>query len=125
MCDSSVRTTHAPAHDDRFSVPLRGQRVDVETRCVHYDGTRDVIAIRYPCCDVFYPCHACHQAATDHAPARWGAAQRTDVAVLCGVCRRTLTIASYLEANHACPACGAEFNPGCRRHWDKYFAFAD
>ena len=26
-----------------------------------------------------------------------------------------------LAADDACPACGAPFNPGCRRHRDRYF----
>jgi uncharacterized CHY-type Zn-finger protein len=116
------RTTVAPATDDRFEEPLRGVEVGPATRCAHYHGPRDVIAIRFPCCDAFYPCHACHAEATDHEARRWPSGQFDAPAVLCGECRTVLTIRRYLDADHTCPACGAAFNPGCARHHDRYFA---
>jgi len=117
------RTTNAPATDDRFSVPLRGRRVDSETRCVHYDGPQDVIAIRFACCDVYYPCFKCHRETVAHEPTRQPRERQHEPAVLCGVCRNTMTAATYLQANHACPHCGTAFNPGCAAHHDRYFAF--
>ena len=105
-------TTTAPDADTRFAVPLRGVRVDPETRCDHWDDPVDVIALRFGCCETYYPCDACHDAATDHEAAP---------AVLCGACRTTLTAREYLDGENACPACGAAFNPGCRAHRDRYF----
>ena len=118
------RTTHAPATDDRFSVPVRGVAVGPATRCAHYDGPRDVIAIRFACCDVYYPCARCHRAAADHAPSRWPAGRRHEPAVLCGACGTTMSADAYLGSDHACPHCGTAFNPGCAAHHDRYFAFA-
>jgi uncharacterized CHY-type Zn-finger protein len=117
------RTTDAPAIDARFSVPLRGVKVDPETRCAHYDGARDVIAIRFACCDVYYPCFKCHRATAGHDAARWPNERRDEPAVLCGVCGTTMTAGAYRRADHACPGCGAAFNPGCAAHWERYFAF--
>ena len=123
MTAPARQTTQAPATDDRFSVPLRGLRVDTETRCAHYDGARDVIAIRFACCEVYYPCFRCHRDATDHEPVRWTGERRDDPAVLCGACGTTMTADAYRDADHTCPHCGAAFNPGCAAHWDRYFAF--
>lgn len=125
MTETIHKSTLAPDTDDRFSVALRGREVGVETRCAHYGDHRDVIAIRFPCCDVFYPCYRCHRETADHDPERWPANRRSEHAVLCGRCRQTMSIAAYLEADHTCPACGAPFNPGCRSHWHRYFAVAE
>jgi uncharacterized CHY-type Zn-finger protein len=115
------RTTRAPELDPRFDVPVRGVDVGPETRCAHYHGPRDVIAIRFACCDVFYPCHACHEAIADHAPERWPPDRFDASAVLCGQCETVLTIEQYLTAEPTCPACGTAFNPGCERHHNRYF----
>lgn len=52
-------TTIAPATDPRFDVPVRGVTVDPETRCVHWDSPVDVVALRFGCCETYYPCDAC------------------------------------------------------------------
>jgi uncharacterized CHY-type Zn-finger protein len=103
-------------------VQIRGEPVDGQTRCVHYSSDRDVVAIRFACCDGFYPCHRCHAETADHAAQVWPAERRDEHAVLCGVCGRTLTISAYLSAADRCPHCGAAFNPGCRAHRHLYFA---
>lgn len=123
VTETTHRTTNAPATDTRFSVPLRGLQVDPETRCAHYDGPRDVIAIRFACCEVYYPCFRCHRTVANHAPVRWPRERRRDPAVLCGVCGTTMTADAYRRDAHSCPHCGAAFNPGCAAHWDRYFAF--
>jgi uncharacterized CHY-type Zn-finger protein len=120
---SSLTTTRAPTTDGRFSVPLRGIAVDPDTRCAHYDGLRDVIAIRFACCDVYYPCFKCHRETTTHDPTRLAANEKHEPAVLCGACGHTMTAGAYRRAAHACPRCDAPFNPGCHAHWDRYFAF--
>jgi uncharacterized CHY-type Zn-finger protein len=125
MSDGSSQTTHAPATDPRFAVPLRGVAVGPETRCIHYAGPRDVIAIRFACCEVYYSCFQCHAATTDHPTTPWPHARRHEPAVLCGVCDRPMSAAAYLRSDHTCPHCGAAFNPGCAAHHDRYFAFVE
>ena len=106
----------------QFGVPLRGVAVDRQTRCHHYHTPQDVVAIRFPCCDTFYPCHTCHDDCTTHEAERWSADQFDEQAVLCGVCGETLTVTEYLDVDDACPNCDAAFNPGCTGHADRYFA---
>ncbi|ERG93347.1 MAG: hypothetical protein J07HQW1_03408 [Haloquadratum walsbyi J07HQW1] len=154
--------------DDRFSVTLCGVGVDAETRCTHWAGPSDVIALRFGCCEVFSPCYSCHLAVVAHAQTAqvsrsvsstsatatttatssksrchtesavsghqsireqtvqsqidpWPAERFDDPAVLCGVCRTTLSARAYLNTAAMCPACGAAFNPGCRQHHGLYF----
>lgn len=100
---------------------VRGVRVDAQTRCAHYDGPTDVIALRFRCCDEWFPCIDCHREVAGHDVEVWPLAERDREAVLCGVCGRRLTIAEYLGCDSTCPACGAAFNPGCSNHWHHYF----
>lgn len=103
------RTTTAPATDDRFAVPLRGVDVDPETRCAHWDAPVDVVALRFGCCEAYYPCDACHDAVTDHEPEPWPRARFDEPAVLCGGCGATLTATAYLDgAGEAQRASGSE-----------------
>lgn len=95
--------------------------VDAETRCAHYANERDVVAIRFACCDAYYPCFRCHAAVTDHDPGSIPTAEFTDPGVLCGVCGGALSVRSYLDCKDECPACGVAFNPGCAAHYDCYF----
>lgn len=99
---------------------VRGVGVGPETRCQHYDGPRDVVAIRFACCETYYPCFRCHEAVADHDSAVWSAAAFDRRAVLCGTCETELRIDDYLGTT-ACPACGVAFNPGCRHHYHHYF----
>ena len=121
MGGAGRRTTRALDVDVRFAVPLRGVGVDGQTRCVHYDGVRDVIALRAGCCDTYHPCHRCHDETEDHPARVWPRSRFDEPAVLCGVCQTTMTVLAYLASGHACPACGAAFNPGCAAHYDLYF----
>ena len=100
---------------------VRGVDVGPETRCAHYAGDRDVVALRLGCCETFYPCHRCHEAVAAHDAAPWPRERFDDPAVLCGGCATALSVTAYLDADHACPACGTAFNPGCRAHYDYYF----
>ena len=115
------RTVEPPDTDDRFPVPLRGVAVDAKTRCTHYDSELDVVALRFPCCDAYCPCFRCHEAVADHDPERAPSEAFDDPAVLCRVCGATLSTRAYLDCGDACPECDASFNPGCRRHHDRYF----
>ena len=98
-----------------------GRLVDRETRCAHYRGPLDVVAIRFPCCGKYYACHDCHLELETHPPARWPRSTFETPAVFCGACRALLTIREYLTSDHRCPYCGHGFNPGCAHHHDRYF----
>ncbi|GAA0247727.1 CHY zinc finger protein [Haladaptatus pallidirubidus] len=100
---------------------VRGVKVDAETRCSHYDTERDVIAIRFPCCNEYYPCFRCHDEVAGHSRETWPENRRDAEAVLCGACGSELTIAEYLGCESQCPDCGTAFNPGCANHYHLYF----
>ena len=121
MGGAGRRTTRAPDLDGRFAVPLRGVGVDAETRCAHYDGPTDVVALRAGCCDTYHPCHLCHDETEGHPAQPWPRSRFDEPAVLCGACGATHAAPVYLASGRACPACGAPFNPGCAQHYDLYF----
>lgn len=100
---------------------VHGVEVGPETRCAHYGTERDIIALRFGCCGRFYPCRSCHDAVADHDGEPWPRARFDEPAVLCGACGSTLSARAYLDADHACPECGAAFNPGCVAHYEHYF----
>lgn len=100
---------------------VHGAVVDPESRCAHWHGPRDVLAIRFPCCDRWYPCHSCHEEDADHAGAVWPADAAHERALLCGVCGGTSTIGEYLSSS-TCARCGGPFNERCRLHRHLYFA---
>lgn len=102
-------------------VPVYGVDVDAETRCAHYHSDVDVIAIRFPCCNRYYPCHLCHDAMAQHSAEQWHWNDFHEPAVLCGVCGTTLDIHTYQATNSRCPNCTASFNPGCKAHRHLYF----
>ena len=118
------RETTRGGTDRRFAAPLRGVDVDAETRCAHFDDEVDVIALRFGCCAGYYPCFRCHEAVADHDPEVWPKSRFDEPAVLCGVCRETITAAAYIDGGESCPHCDAAFNPGCRQHRDRYFETA-
>lgn len=98
-----------------------GKTVDAHTRCEHYSTELDIIAIRFACCDRYYPCHLCHSECTEHPAQQWSREQWDHKAILCGACWTQLTIGTYLGVD-ACPECAAAFNPGCKAHSSYYFA---
>lgn len=99
---------------------ILGRPVDDQTRCVHYHGPKDVIAIKFVCCGAYYPCFECHREAADHPHRPWPADRFDEKAILCGVCGTELTIATY-QSVPTCPECDARFNERCRLHWPLYF----
>jgi uncharacterized CHY-type Zn-finger protein len=101
-----------------------GLGLDPQTRCAHWRGPLDVIAIRMRCCGDYYACRDCHDALAGHAAAVWPQADWGERAVLCGVCGGEFTVRQYLACENRCPACGAPFNPGCRLHRHLYFETA-
>ncbi|WP_308726731.1 CHY zinc finger protein [Clavibacter sp. VKM Ac-2542] len=106
---------------DVDALVVRGPAIDAETRCIHYGSALDVVALRAPCCDAWYPCHLCHAAIADHPLEVIPRSAHHLPAALCGVCRATMSVPEYLAAE-ACPSCGAAFNPGCAAHAHLYFA---
>ncbi|MGO2035000.1 MAG: CHY zinc finger protein [Brevibacterium sp.] len=101
-------------------VRVYGKTVDEHTRCEHYSTDLDIIAIRFACCDRYYPCHLCHSECADHPAEQWPRDQWGRPAILCGMCRTELTIETYKRVD-ACPECAAPFNPRCAAHSDLYF----
>jgi uncharacterized CHY-type Zn-finger protein len=100
---------------------VRGVNLDSQTRCEHYHGPTDIIAIKMKCCGEYYACKDCHETLADHPIAVWPQNERDQEAVLCGACGTMLTIRDYMESDSRCPACQAQFNPGCRNHYHFYF----
>ncbi len=104
---------------------VRGIDLDRNTRCAHYRTDRDIVAIKMKCCGLYYACKDCHEALADHPIEVWSEAEWNQLAVLCGACQKQMTIRQYMESGSMCPECGAAFNPGCRKHYQFYFASAD
>lgn len=98
-----------------------GSGVNERTQCVHYHSDRDLVAIRFKCCDRFYACILCHQDLADHPPVVWTKEERETHAIFCGNCHGTLSIAEYLGCGNVCPRCKAAFNPRCADHYHLYF----
>lgn len=102
-------------------IPVYGPQTDHQTRCVHYHSALDIIAIKFACCERYYPCYECHEAMEDHPPSTWKLEQRDQGAILCGVCGHELTIEEYMNSQHQCQSCYSGFNPGCANHYHLYF----
>lgn len=98
-----------------------GVEVDSQTRCQHYHTDEDIIAIKFACCQTYYPCRECHDAVAGHAAEVWPETDRAQRAILCGSCGHELTIDEYLHCDAECPYCGAHFNPRCSLHYNLYF----
>src|SRR5690606_21838521 len=68
-----------------------GKTVDSQTRCVHWHSGLDIIAIKFKCCDKYYPCFSCHEEEADHEPQVWPKTEFDQKAILCGVCGNELS----------------------------------
>lgn len=99
-----------------------GVDVDDQTRCAHYRTDVDVVALKFACCDTYYPCYQCHEELANHAAEVWPLQRADEKAVLCGVCKAELTVPEYIHSGYSCPHCRAAFNPRCERHYNLYFA---
>lgn len=99
---------------------IYGAAVDHETRCIHYHSNKDIIAIKFKCCDRYYPCYKCHEEEADHHIERWPKEQWNELAILCGSCRTELTIHQYMNTT-ICPKCRSSFNENCSLHYSIYF----
>lgn len=100
---------------------MLGIQLDRETRCIHYHSALDIIAIKMKCCGAYYACKDCHAALAGHEIELWPRAEWGEKAVLCGRCRTEMTIEEYMASGYRCPACGAQMNPACAKHYHFYF----
>ena len=100
---------------------IKGKILDDQTRCIHYHSPLDIIAIKFKCCNDYYPCYYCHEEGTDHNVETWEKNEYNIKAVLCGVCKYEMTIQEYFDSLNKCPSCGSKFNPKCNDHHHFYF----
>lgn len=103
------------------NIIIKGETVDDQTRCIHYHSPLDIIAIKFNCCNSYYPCYYCHIESTDHISGIWKIDEFGTKAVLCGICKQELTIREYLDSNNQCTNCNSSFNPKCSNHYHLYF----
>ena len=97
-----------------------GSLVDNETRCTHYHTFLDVIAIKFKCCNKYYPCYQCHEEHETHPIKRWSEQDFDEKAIMCGVCKHEMSIQDYMMTE-LCPKCQAHFNSRCKFHYHLYF----
>jgi uncharacterized CHY-type Zn-finger protein len=100
---------------------VAGKIIDSFTRCEHYHSELDIIAIKFPCCNTYYPCFDCHRETAGHDAVQWKKNEFDAKAVLCGNCKQELTVNEYVQSDNQCPFCKASFNPGCANHYELYF----
>jgi uncharacterized CHY-type Zn-finger protein len=103
---------------------VRGVDLDAQTRCRHYHGPTDIIAIKMKCCGEYYACKDCHEELAGHAIEVWPRTEWNRIAILCGQCHSELTIDQYMQCDSVCPTCHANFNPRCANHYHFYFEMA-
>lgn len=102
-------------------VGVYGRVVDTESRCVHWHSRRDVLALKFRCCDRYWACVTCHEQCAGHAVRRYHVELDSGLkVVVCGVCRCEMTFAEY-TGGLRCVQCHVEFNPGCKMHYSMYF----
>jgi len=106
----------------RCTIEVIGVDLDAQTRCKHFHGPTDVIAIKMKCCGVYYACKDCHAELADHPMEAWPESEWEQKAILCGICRVELSILDYWQSGYRCPVCGTDFNPRCQSHHHYYFA---
>lgn len=104
-----------------FGESIFGIDVDPQTRCSHYKSELDIIAIKFKCCEKWFPCYECHSEIANHSPALWPKNEFDSPAILCGACGYQLTINEYFSCDSTCPKCERGFNPGCANHYHLYF----
>jgi len=100
---------------------VHGKPIDDITRCIHYHSPVDIIAIKFKCCDRYYPCYECHKETAGHEAQVWNKAEWNVKAIFCGICKTELTIQEYLRSENFCPTCKSPFNPNCSKHYHLYF----
>lgn len=102
-------------------ISVYGKLTDQQTRCAHWHSQLDIIAIKFKCCNRYYPCYSCHAETTTHPAQVWPKSEFATKAILCGVCGTELGISEYMKCGNTCPKCKSAFNPGCSKHYHLYF----
>lgn len=127
-CKKNPDTAMLPAEMDTIphdriigGLMVKGKVIDNQTRCSHYHTELDIIAIKFKCCDTYFPCYSCHKETADHEAITWPEKEWDKKAILCGVCGHELTVREYMDSNNTCPLCQSSFNPNCKKHYDLYF----
>lgn len=108
-------------HSQINGINVFGKPIDQQTRCVHWHSELDIIAIKFKCCEKYYPCFSCHEEEADHEHQVWPKEEFDQKAILCGVCGNELSISDYMSSENTCPHCESKFNPGCSKHYHLYF----
>lgn len=124
MNSNRDKSDQTAAEKDSFFVSgnrILGNLIDKQTRCSHYHSTEDIVAIKFKCCNDYYPCYTCHLESAGHRAEVWRKDERMTKAVLCGVCGYEMTVNEYLSSSFCCPNCDAAFNPNCAKHYSLYF----
>ena len=119
--DKSVRPKGEKSNYFVLGIAIMGQPIDHQTRCKHYHTPFDIVAIKFKCCDQYFPCYSCHEETVSHPVEVWRKEERDKKAVLCGVCGYEMTIDQYLASKDQCPVCRSHFNPNCSKHYHLYF----
>ena len=101
-------------------IKIHGLEVDDQGRCKHYHSSKDIVGIKFKCCQKYFACIFCHQELADHQPKKWQKSEFDQAVIHCGSCHSNLSIDNYVEATK-CPNCAAEFNPKCENHFHHYF----
>lgn len=102
-------------------IEVYGNLIDDNTRCSHYHSPADIIAIKFKCCNKYYPCFQCHEETAGHPVQTWKKDEWGTKVILCGICKTELNIEEYMRSGNSCPNCKAAFNPNCSRHYHLYF----
>ena len=102
-------------------IEIKGKTTDRQTRCIHYHSSLDIIAIKFKCCNNFYPCYQCHEEEANHPAKVWNKEEFETRAILCGACKTKMSISSYKSSGYSCPYCATPFNPKCSLHDHLYF----
>lgn len=102
-------------------IEIKGKTTDRQTRCIHYYSSLDIIAIKFKCCNNFYPCYQCHEEEANHPAKVWNKEEFETRAILCGACKNEMSISAYKSSGYSCPYCATPFNPKCSLHDHLYF----
>ena len=100
---------------------IYGKIIDKQSRCEHYNSLKDIISIKFPCCNKFYACYKCHAECENHKSKVWKKENFDKKAILCGICKISMSIFNYLNSDYSCQNCEAKFNPNCKKHYNLYF----
>lgn len=99
---------------------IHGNLIDGKGRCIHYYSEKDIVAIKFKCCNKFYACHLCHAENENHQTILWQSTETKKKVVACGTCLESISIGVYKEVTK-CPYCHSNFNPNCSKHHHLYF----